>query len=261
MLLIDKYAYFNKLQHVHPIEKITFAIGFLLFSLIVQDVLVSLITFIVMSAFTIFIAKIPFRYYLKLLFAPSFFLLSGIITILFSFTYETITVPSVWQTAIGNIQIYIGQDSMKQAVTLLFVVSGSISCLYFLILTTPLSAILDVLRKLKVPSLFIEIVALTYRFIFVFFESATMIYQAQSSRLGYTTIRQSIRSLGMLISMLFFKVFQKTSQLSMAMNSRGYEENLVFIEPEYPYSIRNWIIIASLFISLTVVYFVTGGHV
>ena len=88
MLLIDKYAYINRLKTIHPVEKMTIALFLLLFTLLVKDKIVSLITFMVMSAFTIFAAKIPFSYYVKLLLLPSFFLLSGTLTILFSFARE-----------------------------------------------------------------------------------------------------------------------------------------------------------------------------
>ena len=85
MLLIDKYAYINRLKTIHPVEKITLALFLLLFTLLVKDKIVSLIIFSLMSTFTIFAAKIPFSYYIKLLLLPSFFLLSGTLTILFSF--------------------------------------------------------------------------------------------------------------------------------------------------------------------------------
>lgn len=73
MLLIDKYAYMNKLASVHPLEKMLFSFGLLLLSLIMRDERISLITFIVMSAFIIIGAKIPVKYYLKLLLLPGFF--------------------------------------------------------------------------------------------------------------------------------------------------------------------------------------------
>lgn len=73
MLLIDKYAYLNKLAHVHPLEKMIFSLGLLLLSLILRDEQLSLITFFVMSAFIIFGAKIPLSYYVKLLLLPAFF--------------------------------------------------------------------------------------------------------------------------------------------------------------------------------------------
>ncbi|MFC3883455.1 cobalt ECF transporter T component CbiQ [Bacillus songklensis] len=260
MLLIDKYAYFNRLQNVHPVEKMTLSLCLLLFVLIVKDPLVSFIAFIVMSVFTVVIARIPLSYYIKLLVLPLFFLFSGMITILISFADgHTVISEVIWSTYIGNWQICISKESLKRAVNLVFVVLSSVSCLYFLTLTTPLTAILDVLRKLKLPPLFIELITLTYRFIFVFLEESVKIYQAQSSRMGYITIRQGMKSLGLLISVLFLKVFERTKQLSMAMNSRGYEDEILLFNQSYRYSSVSWFIITVIFAGMAIVYVQFGG--
>ncbi len=89
MLLIDKYAYLNKLAAVHPLEKMIFSLGLLLITLIMRDERLSLITFFVMSAFIILGAKIPLTYYGKLLLLPGFFLLTSLVSILLSFTSST----------------------------------------------------------------------------------------------------------------------------------------------------------------------------
>ncbi|MGM0888009.1 MAG: cobalt ECF transporter T component CbiQ [Bacillota bacterium] len=243
MLLIDKYAYFNGLKDVHPLEKMVFALSLLLFSLTVRDMAVSLITFTVMSALITFAAKIPLSYYLKLLLLPGFFILSGTITILFSFTSKFTSISNIWWSwKIGNWQIFISDDSFCTVANLITVVFCSISCLYFLTLTTPITVILSVLRKLKVPSLLVDLIELTYRFIFIFLDTALAIHQSQASRLGYGSLREGIRSLGLLISSLFLGVLQRSGQLTMAMNARGYQENLSYIEDTYTYSSRNWLI-------------------
>lgn len=243
MLLIDKYAYFNGLKDVHPLEKMVFALSLLLFSLTVRDMAVSLITFTVMSTLIIFAAKIPLSYYLKLLLLPGFFILSGTITILFSFTSKFTSISNIWWSwKIGNWQIFISDDSFGTAANLITVVFCSISCLYFLTLTTPITVILSVLRKLKVPLLLVDLIELTYRFIFIFLDTALAIHQSQASRLGYGSLRKGIRSLGLLISSLFLGVLQRSGQLTMAMNARGYQENLSYIEDTYTYSSRNWLI-------------------
>ncbi|MED4692118.1 cobalt ECF transporter T component CbiQ [Peribacillus frigoritolerans] len=243
MLLIDKYAYFNGLKDVHPLEKMVFALSLLLFSLTVRDMAVSLITFTVMSTLIIFAAKIPLSYYLKLLLLPGFFILSGTITILFSFTSKFTSISNIWWSwKIGNWQIFISDDSFGTVANLITVVFCSISCLYFLTLTTPITVILSVLRKLKVPSLLVDLIELTYRFIFIFLDTALAIHQSQASRLGYGSFRKGIRSLGLLISSLFLGVLQRSGQLTMAMNARGYQENLSYIEDTYTYSSRNWLI-------------------
>ncbi|MCY9138931.1 cobalt ECF transporter T component CbiQ [Peribacillus frigoritolerans] len=220
-----------------------FALSLLLFSLTVRDMAVSLITFTVMSTLIIFAAKIPLSYYLKLLLLPGFFILSGTITILFSFTSKFTSISNIWWSwKIGNWQIFISDDSFGTVANLITVVFCSISCLYFLTLTTPITVILSVLRKLKVPSLLVDLIELTYRFIFIFLDTALAIHQSQASRLGYGSFRKGIRSLGLLISSLFLGVLQRSGQLTMAMNARGYQENLSYIEDTYTYSSRNWLI-------------------
>ena len=152
-----------------------------------------------MSSFTIFAAKIPFSYYIKLLLLPSFFLLSGTLTILFSFAKrDAILPPVLFSVKFRNWQVFISANNVDTVISLIFVVLSSISCLYFLTLTTPVQTILQVLRKLKVPQLLIEITEITYRFIFVFLETALKIYQAQNSRLGYRTFRLWLHSLGLI---------------------------------------------------------------
>lgn len=260
MLLIDKYAYFNRLSKTHPVEKMVFSITLLIFSLAVKNILVSLITFIVMSAFTIFAAKIPFTYYVKLLLLPTMFLLSGLVTILLSFAnVHTDAMQPIWQLQIGNMLIFITKHSVEQATTLFFTVISSISCLYFLTLTTPLTTIFDILRKLKIPKLLIELIELTYRFIFVFLDTSLEIFRSQHSRLGYFSLKQGITSLGLLISTLFVQVFKRAHQLTIAMHARGYQEDINFLHATYRYSTRNWVVIAITFVTIAMVYYQFGG--
>lgn len=255
MLLIDKFAYFNQLKHVHPIEKLTLSISLLLFSLTVRDMGVSFLTFIIMSSLTIFGAKIPISYYLKLLLLPFLFMLSGTITILLSFTKQYYSISNVWWSwNVGSWQIFISNESVNTASSLIFVVLSSISCLYFLTLTTPITVILQVFRNLKLPSLLLDLIELTYRFIFIFLETALAIHRSQSSRLGYSSVRIGIRSLGLLISSLFLGVFQRSLQLTMAMNARGYKEDISFIDDSYSFSPHNWVIIITLLVSVFLIY-------
>lgn len=260
MLLIDKYAYMNHLKSIHPAEKMFLAFFLLIFTLTVKDILVSLLTFTVMSSLTIFAAKIPFRYYVKLLLLPVFFLLSGTLTILFSFTRGDIPFSGViWKIEIEGWHIFISASNMDKVCTLLFVVLASISCLYFLTLTTPIQAIFQVLRKLKVPSLLMELIEITYRFIFVFIESAQQIYLAQQTRLGYHSIKQSFHSMGLLISSLFAAVFQRAGELTVAMYSSGYEGEMLFLDELCQYSLKNWGMITVIIAFIFFVYIQYGG--
>lgn len=260
MLLIDKYAYMNRLNSIHPGEKMFLSFFLLVFTLAVKDVIVSLITFIMMSSLTIFAAKIPFRYYTKLLLLPAFFLVSSTLTILFSFSKEDIPFSVlIWRMEISNWQLFISKSNADMVISLIFVVLGSISCLYFLTLTTPIQAILHVLRKWKVPPLLMELIEITYRFIFVFIESAGQIYLAQQTRLGYHSIKQSFHSLALLISSVFAAVFQRARELTNAMNSRGYNGEILFLDDHYNYSFKSWGIITGIIFLIVIIYIQFGG--
>lgn len=251
MLLIDKYAYMNKLASVHPLEKMALSLGLLLLSLIMRDERISLITFLVMSAFIIFVAKIPAKYYGKLLLLPVFFLLSSLASILISIGPATSSLPSnIWSFSLHNWTIFVGSASLVTARQLFFIVLGSISCLYFLILTTSVQSICYVLRQWQLPTLFVELVELTYRFIFIFLDSMQKIYLAQQSRLGYSSPMQWLRSVSMLIAALFVEMFQRSRELNNAMEARGGEA--VYWQQDVSYNINNWLGIAAIFILLII---------
>lgn len=254
MILIDQYAYINRLSHVHPFEKITFSLFFLLFSIITKDVCISLITFIVMSAFILYAAKIPFSIYCKLLLLPVFFLLTSITSIILSFTTTKplLEYYAIWQ--ISSLYIFIGKTSIVTAYHLFFSVLASISCLYFLTLTTPISAITYTMRCLKMPLIFIELCELTYRFIFVFLASIQQIYEAQQSRLGYQRNTLWLNSVALLITALFRDVFWRSQKLNEAMISRCYNEEISNNYVTYTFNKRNWIVIVSSMIGIVAIY-------
>ena len=255
MLLIDKYAYLNKLASVHPLEKMIFSLGLLLITLIMRDERLSLITFFVMSAFIIVGAKIPLTYYFKLLLLPGFFLLTSLVSILLSFTSSTNALPAhIWSFTWSNWTVFIGNASMLAAQQLFFIVLGSIICLYFLILTTSVQGICYVLRQWRLPSLLVELVELTYRFIFMFLASMQNIHLAQQARLGYHSPIQWLRSVSMLIAALFVEMFQHSRELNNAMQSRGGDA--VYWQEMGSYSKKNWLGMAAILLVL-IVY---GGY-
>ncbi|WP_071396479.1 cobalt ECF transporter T component CbiQ [Bacillus tuaregi] len=251
MLLIDKYAYFNRLKHIHPVEKVTLALSLLFFSLAVKNNHVSIATFFIMSGLIIFGARISISYYAKLLLLPSFFLCSGIVTILISFaSIDTAIHNELWSFSIGEWKLFISQDNSTKAIQLLFVTFSSISCLYFLILTTSVHDLMQVLQKLKLPKLLIEMMEITYRFIFVFLDTALQIYQAQNARLGYRTGKRWLYSISLLASSLLMAVFKRSKELTNALESRAYADDFAYIDNRYQLSAVNWLIILAVLAAL-----------
>ncbi|WP_299510712.1 cobalt ECF transporter T component CbiQ [uncultured Rummeliibacillus sp.] len=260
MLLIDQYAYINRLTKTHPLEKIVLSIFLLVFSLSAKDILVSLLTFLIMSTLTVFVAKIPWKYYLTMLSIPGIFLISSMISILISYTQQPERIhEAVWEYPLFNGTVYIASQSIQMCIQLFFSVFSSISCLYFLTLTTPVHDLMHILRKCKVPQLMIELIELNYRFIFVFLEISLRIYQAQNSRLGYLSVKKGLHSLGMLVASLFANVFLRSRELTIAMDSRGYHNSMNYLENSFQYSSKNWTFISIVILFIIGLYIKFGG--
>jgi len=81
-------------------------------------------------------------------------------------------------------------------------------------------------ERFKIPKVVLEIAMLMYRYIFVFLNEALNMYHAQETRLGYSSLRKTYKSLGLLISNLFIRTWVKGEQAYIAMESRGYDGSL-----------------------------------
>lgn len=256
MPLIDQYSYFNRFSHIHPVEKISLIMLMLIFSLIAREFEISLAVFIISSAM-IFFAGIPAKFYGKLLMIPFAFIFLSLIPITINITRGDILLEdSIWRFSLGgHFSVFIDTLSIETAITLLFISTGSVSCLYLLILTTPLVEILYVLKRWRVSPILIEMIALTYRFLFVLKENATVIHLSQASRLGYSSYWKSIFSLGSLISALFLKSFQKAKRLNQASESRGGYGEVVGSGQIYTFSIVNWLFMAIVLALLIILFF------
>lgn len=255
MPLIDQYSYFNRFSHIHPIEKISLTMIMLVFSLIAREIEISFAVLIIASAL-IFLAGIPVKFYGKLLMIPFTFIILSLIPITINITRGDILLEdTIWNFSLGgHFSIFIDTLSIETAITLFFISTGGVSCLYLLILTTPLVEILYVLKRWKVSPILIELIALTYRFLFVIKENATVIHLSQVSRLGYSSYWKSIFSLGNLISALFLKSFQMAKRLNQAAESRGGYGGVVGPGQTFSFSIANWLFMGMVLALLTILF-------
>jgi cobalt/nickel transport system permease protein len=210
-----------------------------------------------MAGTVILRAGIPWRFYLKLLSLPLSFLLVGVLTVAVSVVRQP--GGAVYGITVFNFAVGVTAGGLSAAANLLCKSLGAVSCLYFLSLTTPMVEIISVLKKLKVPGLFIELMGLIYRFIFVMMETAERIYTAQSSRWGYASVKTSYYSLGQLASTLFIKSYHRSQMLFTTLMSRCYNGELNVVGPQYQVSRGNIAAIALIDLALAVLALYTGG--
>lgn len=240
---IDAYAYANKLRWVHPAEKIVFAGVTIALCLASGSLLVCLLALGMVTLVVTRGAGIPLHAFWHFVRLPLGFIIIGVLTV------AIVGVPadgagSVASLPVGPWRIGATPGSLAQAGRILAVSLASVSCTLFLALTTPMVDLTEQLRRWHVPVLFIELMTLIYRFIFVLLETAAKMHIAQESRLGYSTWRRTLRSVGMLASNLYLRANARASALFTALSARGYTGELRVLRSEPVWSARNVRLIA-----------------
>lgn len=219
MLLIDKYAYTNKLTDLNPQAKFILACVGLFILRIFDNTYLYITNIILMLFITVFIARIPIKAYLKMFFIPFIFLIVSLITIMISINNTDYLISiKIFNTLFG-----ITKESLIEGRNLFILVISSLSSVYFFILTTPINKIIKGMKKLKVPDLFIELMILIYRSIFIFLEEMNNMRRVQVIKFGYENKTNWINSTSILITNLFKKIFEKHKQMSISLECKLFD--------------------------------------
>lgn len=114
-----------------------------------------------------------------------------------------------------------------QATLLVTRVGVTVSLAALLGLTTHWSDLMSALRALFVPRLFVDMLAMTYRYAILLMNTASEIFVARSSRsVGHTSNTQGRQFVGAGIGSLFGKTLALSEEVHGAMVSRGFTGNV-----------------------------------
>jgi cobalt/nickel transport system permease protein len=92
-----------------------------------------------------------------------------------------------------------------------------------------------------------------YRYIFITYEQAREIWQAQIMRLGYSRVKESVRSFSMLCGMLFVSSWIAGEDLIRAMDCRCYDGIMPSLEPAEPVQMQSLVPVLLYLAGLTAV--------
>jgi cobalt/nickel transport system permease protein len=118
------------------------------------------------------------------------------------------------------------KDGLMEGLLIGSRIISAVSVVAVLGFATPFTEFMAGLSWFRVPKGFIEILMFAYRYIFVLFEDAQVIYQAQKNRLGYSTVRRGLSSFGTLAGSLTIKAFDHSQNTTVAMVQRGYDGDM-----------------------------------
>lgn len=198
----------------------SFGIITLIVSLISTSPIIPLTILTLVSFIIIFKAKIPVKFYLKFLTIPlTFASITFIFMALFFGTGQHIY-------NLGFLNLSVTTDGFNRGFLVFSRILGGFACMAFIGLTTPMTEIFKVLEDFKFPKVMLEISMLMYRYIFVSLDEAVTMYHSQETRLGYSSLKKSYKSMGILIANIFIKTWITGEKSFVSMQSRGYDGSI-----------------------------------
>jgi cobalt/nickel transport system permease protein len=154
----------------------------------------------------------------------------------------------------------ITQQGLVAAGRVVVRVAVSISLVVLLTLTTPWIRLLAALRSLGVPRIFILIIGMAYRYIFLLLTSVTDMYQARQARTpGTPKHDRSARAfLGASVGALLGKASQLSEEVHQAMTARGFRGDAKTLECHRPHAIDAYYVFAVVIFAAAMLI---GDHV
>lgn len=249
MQLIDRYAYNNALRRVDPAQKGGLAVLTILLCLVLNRPAVGFLAVAWMLALTTLWARVPALVFGRVLLTEGLFLLFSVVGVALSVSLgQPAAAAAAWR--IGPLWFSTSSEALDLALRLLSRALGCAAALNFLILTTPLTDLIELLRRLRVPETLIELMMIIYRAIYVLLESLQRMRTAQDARLGYRDARRAMQSTALLGSQLLLDAYRRSKRLQIALESRGLDGPLRVLPLDYTFDWRAWWFAGALAASL-----------
>ncbi|TDF93189.1 cobalt ECF transporter T component CbiQ [Paenibacillus piri] len=227
--LIDTYAYGNKLRSVSPLWKCGFTAAMFVLSYMSHPA-VQLLTVGWMCLWTVGHARIPMRIYAGLLGTCFIFYAASLPAVLIEIAPSGTQLPGTTGAAFSftfaHWTAYIPDSGVHASLLLLCRTAACVSCLSFMMLTTPVSELLQVMKWLRMPSLVIELMLIMYRFLFLLDTAAHDMYTAQMARGGHSGFKSRLADTASLVVRLFTKTMQRYKQLANGLIARGFTDEI-----------------------------------
>lgn len=212
----------NALTRMDARAKLIIAFGMILAVIFSRRMVLPLATFAVCVS-TMIALRMPARLVLLRLAGPL-----GIVVVLVAvkalFTAGT---PLLSGSVLGW-QVAASREGLHEGMILGSRVLGSVSVMVLLGSVTPAYRIFHALRWFRVPEGWVEIALLVYRYTFTLLDQTADVAAAQRARLGYSNVRRSLSSMGVLAGTVITRSMDQAMRTYDAMMLRGYQGHLPF---------------------------------
>ncbi|HOJ97092.1 MAG TPA: cobalt ECF transporter T component CbiQ [Methanospirillum sp.] len=254
---LEEAAQKNALLLVNPYTKLLLGLGSIVLVLFSPNSITPLVITATLSITTIFFAKIPARFYVKLLSIPLGFAVFSVLAIILL----TGGGKELWSFSLFSVlPLSITTHSLQKGLLVFLRIIGGMCALFFISLTTPMTDLFGVMKEVKIPDLFIDLSMIIYRFIFLFMEKTHQIHHAQLMRLGYSKPKEAMRSYSMLFGSIFIRSWDAGENLINAMDCRCYKGKFAKMIQYNPIEIKSFCLVLIYLTGITVLLVMTMNY-
>lgn len=226
-LTVDVLAQKSRLNRVDPTLKFWTVLILMFLCVASKSAIIGLSLAILMLFLIVLVGGMELHDYLSLLSLPVSFLLISGLALLFDYRVQPIGVINF---PLIHGYLSVSQSGQARAALVISKAFGAISCLYLLSLSTPMSEIIGVLRRIHTPDIVIELMYLIYRYIFILLEMYRSMKDAAQSRLGFIDFSTKLHTTGKIYTNLLSRSYRKANKNFDAMESRCYIGEIRFME-------------------------------
>jgi cobalt/nickel transport system permease protein len=212
----------NFLTRIDPRVKVVVAFWTILAVLLSTKSPLPLVVF-TLSLIGTKVIRVPIRLVLTRLAAPL-----GIVLVLVSLQAFLIGSTPLFSFALLKWKVTAFQEGAWRGMLIGCRVLGAVSLMLLMGFATQAHRIFHTLRWLGVPKGWVEVAMFMYRYIFTLLDQATDVMDAQRLRLGYSSIRRSLTSVGELAGTVMILSMDQAVCTYDAMMLRGYQGYMPF---------------------------------
>ncbi len=202
------------------------------------------------------VSRVPLARFVKRVWlALPFF--TGLVAIPVLFNFVTPGTPLVVLST--SPYVAITEQGLRAASFLVLRVGTSVSLAVLLVLVTPWATLLRALSVLKIPSLFLLVLGMTYRYIYLLLRTSSDMFLARQSRVvGRMKAADQRRVVTQTMGNLLGKSYDMSQDVYLAMLSRGYRGHPRTLD-RFQMKPRDWLWAAGL-VAVAIVAVVLGGR-
>ncbi len=151
----------------------------------------------------------------------------------------------LFEVPLGFLTVHVHEDGLAAAGIFVLRVSACVSLAILLILTSRWADILKSLRVLRVPTIFVLVLSMTYRYVFLLLHTANGMFLARKSRIvAQTSGKEQRWWIVAAIGVLMHRSFRMSEDVYQAMLARGFQNDIRTMT-DYRMVVADWLLLAA----------------